>query len=208
MAPQEPTLTRSPKAQFQTKTLEQERMQDVLLILSNLFEREEATVKLVLACLYEVGAANLISKKIRSRLLKNVMSPTAKISKPLFMFVGIRWFQSQVPKLLADWLQSQVAFDPGEPELAEIDADSRSVNAGELPGAADVRAAMVEEIRLREIQKLRGRVRLLAASLIALVALLGSAVFWLDRELRQERLESASREQQQVVPSLTEANSP
>jgi len=44
------------------KQHQEQRMRDVTLILENLFTREEATVKLILECLYEVGSANIINK--------------------------------------------------------------------------------------------------------------------------------------------------
>ncbi|WP_200929847.1 hypothetical protein [Nostoc piscinale] len=43
------------------KHLTAERMQDIRLLLQNLVNSEEATLKLVLDCLYDIGAVNLIS---------------------------------------------------------------------------------------------------------------------------------------------------
>ena len=201
MSQSQTTIARSSPAQLaaqtqdriEVKTLEQERMQDVILVLTHLFEREEATVKIVLSCLYDVGAENLKSKKVRSRALKKVLSILSKILKRPLTFAGLLWFKSQVPQLLADWLQSQVAFDPPEAQKETIEMEANQAMATDIPPAADVRAAVVEELRLQEIQKLRGRVRLLTGSLIVTIALLlGSAAVWIDRELREEQLESVS----------------
>ncbi len=179
--------------QLTAKTLEQERMQDVILVLTHLFEREEATVKIVLSCLYDVGAANFRSKKVRSRALKKVLSIASKMLKRPLTFAGLLWFKSQVPQLLGDWLQSQVAFDPPESQKEAIETEVNQSIATDIPLAADVRAAVVEELRLREIQKLRGRVRLLTGvSIVAIALLLGSAAVWIDREFREEQLESIS----------------
>lgn len=92
------------------KRIEEERIHDVLLILENLFQREEATVKLVLDCLYDVGSVNLINQKIRHRPVKRVAKLIARMTKPAFRFFALRWFQSNCPKLITEWLHSQVRF--------------------------------------------------------------------------------------------------
>ena len=43
---------------------ELERMQDVFLLLDNLSRREEATIKAILDCLYEVGSSRLIQQRV------------------------------------------------------------------------------------------------------------------------------------------------
>jgi len=90
--------------------MEEERMQDVLLMLEHLVEREDATVKIILDCLYDVGSINLINNKFNSRSLNGIMKYIAKMSKPVFRVVALRWFKKNCPKLIADWLHSQVKF--------------------------------------------------------------------------------------------------
>lgn len=86
------------------------RMQDVRLLLENLFEREEATVKLVLDCLYDVGSVNLINNKVGARALKGPLKWIALTVKPTFRFVALRWFKKNCPDLIVNWLRSQVDF--------------------------------------------------------------------------------------------------
>lgn len=90
--------------------MEQERMQDVLLLLGHLAEREEATVKIILDCLYDVGSANLINQKFRYRPLNRLMKSIAGMSKPVFRVFALRWFKRNCPKLITDWLHSKVTF--------------------------------------------------------------------------------------------------
>ena len=51
------------------KKKEEEKMHDVLLLLENLSCREEASIKLIIDCLYDIGYVNLINQKFRSRTL-------------------------------------------------------------------------------------------------------------------------------------------
>jgi hypothetical protein len=90
---------------------EEERMRDVLLLLSNLFQREEVTIKLILDCLYDVGSVNLINQKFRFRLLNRLMKSIARMSKPVFRIFAVRWFHKNCPQLITDWLHSQVKVD-------------------------------------------------------------------------------------------------
>ncbi|WP_297082738.1 hypothetical protein [Thermoleptolyngbya sp. C42_A2020_037] len=101
---------------------EKQRMYDVLFLLEQLFHREEATVKLVLGCLYDVGAVNLINQKLTFRPLNRLGKGTARLSKPLFTAIAIRWFHKNVPQLLTEWLHSKVQFEPEEPAKPAAEA--------------------------------------------------------------------------------------
>jgi hypothetical protein len=90
--------------------LKQERMKDVLLLLEQLVEREEATVKRILDCLYDVGSLNLINKKFRARPLNRLMKTIAKLTRPTFRLVALYWFKRNCPKLITDWLATKVQF--------------------------------------------------------------------------------------------------
>lgn len=102
---------------------EKQRMYDVLFLLEQLFHREEATVKLVLGCLYDVGAVNLINQKLTFRPLNRLGKGTARLSKPLFTAIAIRWFHKNVPQLLTEWLHSKVQFEPEEPAAEAVQAE-------------------------------------------------------------------------------------
>ena len=90
--------------------LKETRMQDVKLLLENLFEREEATVKQVLDCLLDVGSINLVNNKVGPRLLKAPVLSVARMSKPALRFVAIRWFKKNCPELIVNWLQTKIEF--------------------------------------------------------------------------------------------------
>ncbi|MEO0458937.1 MAG: hypothetical protein AAF152_20475 [Cyanobacteria bacterium P01_A01_bin.114] len=92
------------------KQLEEERMQDVQLLLKNLFQREEATLNIIVDCLYDVGSTNLINQRFNRRPLNRIMKWVARFTKPGFHFFAIRWSKKNAPKMIADWLHSQVSF--------------------------------------------------------------------------------------------------
>ena len=90
--------------------MEEERMNDVLLLLENLILREEATVKIIVDCLYDVGSVNLINQRFQARLLNRVLKAIARMSKPAFRFFALRWLKRNCPRLITKWLQSKVSF--------------------------------------------------------------------------------------------------
>lgn len=133
--------------------VELQRMQDVLLLLDNLAKREEATVKDVLDCLYDVGSARLINQRINVKALRGPLKSIARFSKPVFRIFALRWFKKNCPRLITNWLYNQVTFD----ERAPIFHD------GDDPHLIDVTPVRYElppivEQQAKEINALRGRV--------------------------------------------------
>lgn len=111
----ENTITVRPKPSPLAKTpdeqkLEEKRRQDILLLVESLFIREEATVKLILDCLYDVGSVNIINKKFTSKPTNKLLKYIARFSKPIFRLVAIRWFHKNCPKLLTNWLFTKISF--------------------------------------------------------------------------------------------------
>ena len=95
---------------LEEKRVEEERMHDVLLLVQHLVEQEETTITMILDCLYDVGAVNLINNKFRFKPLNKVMKYIARLSKPAFRVVALRWFKKNCPQLITNWLRSQVTF--------------------------------------------------------------------------------------------------
>ena len=99
---------------------EDERMRDVEMLLESLFLREEITVRLIVDCLYDVGSVNLVNRKVRSRPLNRLLKAIARHSKPIFRIFAIRWTKQNCPRMIANWLHSQVMFEPGESIVSEV----------------------------------------------------------------------------------------
>ena len=88
----------------------QERMRDVFLLLQQLVEREEITLKLIVDCLYDVGTVNIINKKYQNKPMNRFLKAIANTSKPILRAVALRWLKKKLPILLTDWLEGKVSF--------------------------------------------------------------------------------------------------
>lgn len=157
--------------------LETERMRDVKLILDNLFQREEATVKMVLDCLYDIGSIHLINRKISVQALRGPLKAIARMSKPAFRFFAIRRFQDNAPQLIADWLYSQATQQPFVPNPTDPDPTLIDV----LPTPAELPPAQLPplvEIQAAEINSLRGRVGWLSTALAVVLLVTGSMILF------------------------------
>lgn len=119
---------------YREKQQEDERMRDVELLLESLFLREETTLRLVLDCLYDVGSVNLVNRKVRSRPLNYLMKAIARFSKPVFRPFMMRWTRKNCPKLIANWLHSQVQFGPEDVLLPEV-LPEVPIGPDSIPGA-------------------------------------------------------------------------
>jgi hypothetical protein len=97
-------------AQSDRSQIEAERIQEVLILLTSLIGREEATIKLIIDCLYDIGSVNLINKKVRFRPINSVARFIAKSSKPVAKIFAWRWFTKNCPQLISQWLYRKVKF--------------------------------------------------------------------------------------------------
>ncbi|MBD0335599.1 MAG: hypothetical protein ICV62_08925 [Cyanobacteria bacterium Co-bin13] len=159
------------------ENLESERVKDVKLILDNLFQREETTVKMVLDCLYDIGSVRLINRKISAQSLRGPLKAIARMSKPAFRLFALRRLQRQAPQLITDWLYSQAAKAPRDPAPPEEDITLIDVvpTPAELPPA---KLPPLVEIQAAEINSLRGRISRLTILLVAVLLVTGSLIMF------------------------------
>jgi hypothetical protein len=92
------------------KSFQEQRMRDVLMLLEDLARREETTIKLIIECLYDVGAINLVNKKVTNNVANPLVKNIASFSKPVFKIIAWRWFKSKVPLKITNWLYNKVKF--------------------------------------------------------------------------------------------------
>ncbi len=155
---------------------EAEQLRDLQLLLENLFQREEATARLVLSHLYDMGAINFANHKAAHPLLNRPFKNTAQFLKPAVQPLALRWFQQNCPKLIVDWLHEQVAFAP-PPNTVDVAAIA---GAPALPAADSGTSTMTAELdRLR--QKVRHFRRLATGLALSLVVVLGSGLWVMGR---------------------------
>lgn len=148
------------------KSMEEQRMRDILLLLEHLAQRETITVNLILDRLYDMGSVNLINKKFRSRTLNKTMKLITKTSKPVFKVIALRWFQKNCPKLIADLLHEKVSF-PQEEDKAEKEVQPQVYSLTEGENQA-----------IEVVKRLQSRVRMLTGMLIGAIAVCGSSFLW------------------------------
>lgn len=92
----------------ESEQLEAEHKKNILLLIENLIEREEATLKMIIDCLYDVGSVKLINKKFSICPFNQIMKLIAKFSRPGFRCVAFYWVHKNIPKLITDWLLRKV----------------------------------------------------------------------------------------------------
>ncbi|MEH2015024.1 hypothetical protein [Nostoc sp.] len=154
----------SPPETLAEKYLETERMHDVQLLLQNLINSEEATVKLILDCLYDVGSVNLINQKLRLKPLNRVMKLIARMSKPVFRTLALNWFKKNCPQLITNWLHTQVTFEKTQNRPQKVAVEVAELQPYPIPHTENMS---------QEIKNLRQQVRWLAGISIIAIAVLG-----------------------------------
>lgn len=90
----------------------QERMRDVTLLLQQLVEREEVTLKLIVDCLIDVGSINYANHKLHNPPLNKIMKVLVGYIKPVARMAAIFWLKRNLPNLLTAWLEGKVSFEP------------------------------------------------------------------------------------------------
>ncbi|MBW4668847.1 MAG: hypothetical protein KME60_15850 [Cyanomargarita calcarea GSE-NOS-MK-12-04C] len=163
------------------KALKAERMHDVLLLIQNLANSEEATVKQIIDCLYDVGSVNLINKKFRFRPLNRMMILIARMSKPVFRVFAWHWFKNNCPQLIATWLDLKLSF-----EYPIAIPQPISLKTSEIQPFLPLEVDSLT----REVKYLRRQVRWLAGISIVALSASGVAFTWLNKNLDLAPLES------------------
>ncbi|MEH2024256.1 hypothetical protein [Nostoc sp.] len=161
----------SPPENLAEKYMEAERMHDVLLLLQNLINSEEATVKLILDCLYDVGSVNLINQKLRLKPLNRVMKLIARMSKPVFKTLALNWFKKNCPQLITNWLHTQVSFENAQKTPQQVAIEVVQLEPYSIPQTENLS---------QEIKNLRSQVRWLAGISIIAIAILVVKGTWLN----------------------------
>lgn len=177
------------------KQKEEEKMHDVLLLLENLTYREEASIKLIIDCLYDIGSINLIDQRFRSRTLKGSLRLIARLSKPAFKIIAWRWYTRNCPKLIVNWLRKQVAFKPATTvkQAAEVEAGLEPE-----PKTPETSSIVQLENNNREVKYLRSQVKTLASLLVGLSVVFGGSVIWLGYSLERSNLRTVEQLQNRI----------
>ena len=114
----------------------QERMRDVTLLLKQLIEREEVTLKLIIDCLIDVGSINYANNKVHNPPLNKMMKVLVGYIKPVARKVAIFWLKRNLPELLTAWLEGKISFEPkpiNKDEALTGDLETVPPRPGEKP---------------------------------------------------------------------------
>ena len=90
--------------------LEIEQKKNVILLVENLMEREEITIKMIIDCLYDSGYENFVDKKFQLRSVNKTLKIIARLSKPSFRRIAFYWGKKIAPELITDWLLQKIRF--------------------------------------------------------------------------------------------------
>ncbi|NEO85364.1 MAG: urate hydroxylase PuuD [Spirulina sp. SIO3F2] len=162
-------VTRPPEI---SESEEQRKVQEILLILEQLVQREDATVRFIMERLYDIGLINVMNKKVKTHPLGHIVKPLGRASRGSFRSIGTWWFQAHGPKLITDWLYTLVNLEPKKKKPAptlELDDYPTLLPPAELE---------------QETAHLRSQMRWLQVTLVGAIALFGSSFFWLDYNLK------------------------
>ena len=171
----------------QEKELEKEKLREILILLSQLFAREEVTAKAIVGCLYDIAIVNLINKYIPLWGINPTLKYLARCPRPIAQSLGVKLYvQKKCPQLITDWFYTLVEF-PSRETIVE-----RKILEGEL----EVLPALQEN--QVQIKSLQGKVKLLTGTLVTTIALFGGSVFWVAYNLQVNPLDLLMNTQAQV----------
>lgn len=156
---------------------EKQKLQEILILLDQLFKREEATAKGIVGCLYDIAMINLINKYFPLWGVNATLKYLTRFPRPVAQSLGVKlYLQPKCPKLITDWLYTLVEFS--EKETLTLEAE---IVANEL-------LPTLKQSKL-EIKSLQKKVRLLAGSLVVTIAIFGGSFAWIAHNLEKNPIE-------------------
>ncbi|MBL1208350.1 hypothetical protein [Geminocystis sp. GBBB08] len=150
---------------------EQQNLQEILILLDQLFRREEATAKSIVGCLYDIAMINLINKYCPLWGINLTLKYLTRLPRPVAQSLGVKlYLQPKCPQLITDWLYTLVEF-PDKPTTT-LEAE---VIAHEL-------FPTLQESKL-EIKSLHQKVKLLTSALVVTIAIFSGGFAWIAYNL-------------------------
>lgn len=155
---------------------EEQKLQEILLLLDQLFKREEATAKSIIGCLYDIATINLINKYCPLWGINPTLKYLRRFPRPVAKNLGLKlYLQPNCPQLITDWLYTLVEFPEQIPTK-----ETEVINNNILPAQE------------QEIKSLRGKVKVLAGALVASVAIFAGSFTWIAHNLQLSPMELLS----------------
>ncbi|WP_017294550.1 hypothetical protein [Geminocystis herdmanii] len=168
------------------KILEEVKLREILLLLDQLFRREEATAKGIVGCLYDIAMINIINKYCPLWGINSTLKYLTRFPRPLAQSLGVKlYLQPQCPKLITDWLYTLVEFPEQKTPILEAQVVEREL----LP--------TLQKNKL-EIQSLQQKVQFLTGSLVATFAIFIGGFAWITYNLEMSPIELLSTSKSRI----------
>ncbi len=155
---------------------EEQKLREILLLLEQLFKREEAAAKSIVGCLYDIATINLINKYCPLWGINATFKYISRFPRPVAQSLGVKlYLQPKCPKLITDWLYTLVEFPEKDSTLKQTE--------------------VVEDLVLpaqKEIKSLRGKVRVLTGALAASLTIFVGGFSWVAYNLQLHPFELLS----------------
>ncbi|BAQ60881.1 hypothetical protein GM3708_1287 [Geminocystis sp. NIES-3708] len=159
------------------KTLEQIKLREILILLDQLFKREEVTAKAIVGCLYDIATINLINKYFPLWGINATLKYLSRFPRPIAQSLGVKlYLQPKCPQLITDWLYTLVEFS--EKEILSLETNI----------IADELLPILNKSKL-EIKSLNKKVKILGGSLAATIIFFSGSFIWIAYNLEMNPLE-------------------
>lgn len=156
---------------------EETKLREILVLLDQLFRREEATAKGIVGCLYDIATVNIINKYCPLWGINGTLKYLTRFPRPIAQSLGVKlYLQPQCPKLITDWLYTLVEFPQEKTPVIEPEIVENQL----LPA--------LKKSQL-EINSLRNKVKLLTGSLVATVIVFSGSFAWVAHNLEISPME-------------------
>ncbi|MGY6530506.1 MAG: hypothetical protein ACXITR_11325 [Cyanobacterium sp.] len=156
----------SKKKTLQEYQQEEEKLREILVLLEQLFKREEASAKAIIGCLYDIATLNLINKYCPLWGINSTLKYISRFPRPVAKHLGCKlYLQPKCPQLITDWLYTLVEFPESKGKQVEV----------------------VEDLALpaqKQIKSLQGRVRVLTGALVASLTIFVGGFTWITYNLQ------------------------
>lgn len=162
---------------LQEQEIETIKLREILLLLDQLFRREEATAQAIVGCLYDIATINIINKYCPLWGINPTLKYLTRFPRPLVKSLGVKlYLQPQCPKLITDWLYSLVEFPNQKTPVIDIEIIEQEL----LP--------TLQKNRL-EIASLKQKVKLLTGSLLVSLTIFIIGFTWIAYNLQMSPIE-------------------
>ena len=163
---------------------EEQKLIEILILLSQMFQREETTAKAIVGCLYDIALMNLINKYTPLWGINGTLKFISRFPRPVAQHLGVKLFvQPKCPKLITDWFYTLVEFGDGDEDAVDV----------EILPQEDLLPVLQQN--QDEIKSLQGRLKLLTSAFVATIVVFGGSFAWISHNQQMSPLDLLTNNQ-------------